>query len=165
VIQKCDFPGCGKAGACRAPKDRTLREYWHFCRAHAAEYNKNWNYYADMSQQEIEDEWERETFGESARKRGAADTAEYLKFLDDFANGRAPRRKKSPDPLPSGVSDALAALQLPAAAVWKDVQAQYRKLAKLYHPDIADRHGQKSAAAAFAKISAARAVLAKHFKA
>ena len=43
MIQKCEHAGCTKAGTCRAPKDRTLREYWHFCTEHAAEYNKNWN--------------------------------------------------------------------------------------------------------------------------
>ena len=63
MIKKCDHFGCTKAGTCRAPKTRDLKEYWWFCKEHAAEYNKNWNYYANMSPDEINDEWERETFG------------------------------------------------------------------------------------------------------
>ena len=63
MIKKCDKPGCTKAGTCRAPKSLDLREYWFFCQEHAAEYNKNWNYYADMSPEEIEADWERQTFG------------------------------------------------------------------------------------------------------
>ena len=31
MIKKCDFPGCQRAGTCRAPKTRDLREYWNFC--------------------------------------------------------------------------------------------------------------------------------------
>jgi hypothetical protein len=58
MIKKCDKPGCGKAGTCRAPKSRDLKEYWFFCTEHAAEYNKNWNYYADMTPDEIEEDWE-----------------------------------------------------------------------------------------------------------
>ena len=54
MIKKCDKPGCGKAGTCRAPKSRDLKDYWFFCQEHAAEYNKNWNYYADMTPDEIE---------------------------------------------------------------------------------------------------------------
>ena len=69
MIKKCDHPGCNKAGTCRAPKTRDLREYWWFCREHAAEYNKNWNYYAGMTPDEIEEDWERQTFGAPLRDR------------------------------------------------------------------------------------------------
>jgi hypothetical protein len=30
-----------------------LRDYYHFCPRHAAEYNKSWNFFAEMSEQEI----------------------------------------------------------------------------------------------------------------
>lgn len=58
---KCEHPGCTNAGTCRAPKTRDLSEYWCFCKEHAAEYNKNWNYYANMSPNEIDTALKQET--------------------------------------------------------------------------------------------------------
>lgn len=163
MIKKCDFPGCDKAGTCRAPKDRNLSEYYHFCSRHAAEYNKNWNYYADMSPDEIEEDWERNTFG-TTRKRVSADAEDYLKFLEDFVNGRGAGRPAKKTAVQSPIANALKTLSLPLTATWREVQAQYRRLAKAYHPDTAKNMNNKSAAEKFSAISAAYSVLSKHFK-
>ncbi len=163
MIKKCDHAGCTKAGTCRAPKTRDLKEYWFFCQEHAAEYNKNWNYYANMTPNEIEAEWERETFGAPLKdkKTANADAADYAKFINDFLTGRtsfdrAPRRA-----LPGPVMSALKTLDLPVTATLRDAAARYRTLAKKYHPDTAD--DKKSAADKFAKIAAAYEILKKHF--
>ena len=86
MITKCEHPGCTKAGTCRAPKTRDLKEYWWFCKEHAAEYNKNWNYYANMTPDEIDAEWERETFGiaDKDKEKANKDEADYINFLNDF---------------------------------------------------------------------------------
>lgn len=164
MIRKCDHPGCTLAGTCRAPKSRDLKEYWFFCKDHAAEYNKNWNYYADMSPDEIEADWERQTFGAPLKDKKAAndEAADYAKFINDFITGRgafdrvAPRSK-----LPGPVMSALKVFDLSLTASWREVGARYRALAKKYHPDTAA--DKKSAAAEFARISAAYDVLKKHF--
>ena len=44
------------------PRRRTARERWYFCEAHAAEYNKNWNYFAGLESRG----------GRAARGRGRA---------------------------------------------------------------------------------------------
>ena len=51
----CDFPGCTKKGEYRAPKDKTLKDYYWFCLEHVTEYNANWNY--DDLQEGIESEF------------------------------------------------------------------------------------------------------------
>ena len=50
----CDHQGCLTAAVTRAPKSRdlTFEHYW-FCQQHAAEYNRNWNFFAGMSESEI----------------------------------------------------------------------------------------------------------------
>src|SRR5574344_1007543 len=122
MIKKCDFKGCTKAGVCRAPKSRNLNEYYWFCKEHAGEYNKNWNYYAGMSNDEIEQDWERETFGISDKDRAAADAsnAEYVGFLRDFLNGRsafdASTSRNRPARAPAAVSNALKVFELPPTA-------------------------------------------------
>ena len=161
MIKKCDFPGCQKAGTCRAPKTRDLREYWNFCQEHAAEYNKNWNFYANMTPEEIEEDWERQTFGEPINKRSAQDSADYIKFLNDFITGRNTFDKMPPKKsMPENILSAFKTLGLPISASWREIGAKYRALAKKYHPDTAK---QNANASEFAKISSAYQTLKKHF--
>jgi len=164
MIKKCDHAGCTKAGTCRAPKSRALNDYWYFCQEHAAEYNKNWNFYADMTPEEIEEDWERQTFGAPLRDRAAAnaDSADYVKFLNDFITGRATFDRRATMPkTPGPVTAALQTLGLTPTATWRDVGVKYRALAKKYHPDTA--RDLKNAAAEFTKITAAYETLKKHF--
>ncbi len=165
MIKKCDHIGCTKAGTCRAPKSRDLNEYWFFCREHAAEYNKNWNYYADMSAEEIEADWERQTFGEPLKNANEANEAanEYANFINDFITGRNKfDRMPAKSKLPTTVVSALKVFELGISASWRDVGIKYRSLAKKYHPDTAT--DKKNAATEFAKISAAYDILKKHFE-
>ncbi len=47
----CDNAGCRRPADARAPKHRDLPgEFYWFCPQHAAEYNKNWDYFAGMSE-------------------------------------------------------------------------------------------------------------------
>lgn len=164
MIKKCDHAGCTKAGTCRAPKSRDLKEYWFFCREHAAEYNKNWNFYANMTADEIEDDWERQTFGTPLRDKNSANinAADYAKFINDFLTGRTEfDHRPAPSKVPGPVTSALKTLGLGTTASWRDVGVRYRALAKKHHPDTAT--DKKNAAAEFAKISAAYETLKKHF--
>ncbi|MCL2757777.1 MAG: J domain-containing protein [Alphaproteobacteria bacterium] len=168
MIKKCDFQGCDKAGICRAPKSRDLKEYHFFCREHAAEYNKNWNFYQGMTNDEVEADWERTVFGTPLKDKTAAqiDTADYLNFLNGFLTGRGDfdRAPKRPAAATRGIVAALKTLELSPTATLRDVRAAYRRLAKLYHPDTASSLNAKSAAEKFAEISTAYKTLEKHYK-
>ena len=128
MITKCDHPGCTKAGTCRAPKTRDLKEYWMFCKEHAAEYNKNWNYYANMTPDEIDAEWERETFGIADKDKETANKneADYVNFINDFLNGRStfdkmPAKKS----VPSQIVSALHTFDLPITATPSSAKGVY----------------------------------------
>ena len=55
VARACDHPECAEAGLHRAPRSRdALNSYYWFCLDHVRAYNKAWNYYADMSDDEVE---------------------------------------------------------------------------------------------------------------
>lgn len=161
MIKKCDFPGCQRAGTCRAPKTRDLREYWNFCQEHAAEYNKNWNFYANMTPEEVEEDWERQTFGEPIKKRASADSADYIKFLNDFITGRSSFDRMPPKKsMPANITLAFRTLGLPITASLREVSAKYRTLAKKYHPDTARNNADSNE---FAHISSAYQTLKKYF--
>ena len=71
-LRLCDREGCGETGDRPAPKAPHSKERWYFCEAHAAEYNKNWNYFAGLSPEEAarraaEEEGEAKGFRQSAQ--------------------------------------------------------------------------------------------------
>ena len=59
--KQCQHPDCLKVATARAPRSREqLNEFYEFCQAHAAQYNKSWNFYAGMSEGEIRSRYENE---------------------------------------------------------------------------------------------------------
>ena len=48
-VRTCDRHGCESPGDRPAPKSPNSRDRWYFCEAHAAEYNRNWNYFEGLS--------------------------------------------------------------------------------------------------------------------
>ncbi len=61
-MRLCDHPGCECGGDFRAPRSRLeLDRYYWFCLEHVRAYNLAWNYYAGMSEPEIEAEIRRDT--------------------------------------------------------------------------------------------------------
>ncbi len=157
-VQKCDFPNCTKLGNCRAPKDRKLNEYYMFCSKHAAEYNKNWNYYSGMSESEINADWERQTFGPHPFESFHDD--HHLDFLRAYLSDSRAGTKKILSPN-AAQNRALKTLELNWPTTMVDIQKQYRKLAKKYHPDTsASANSQKI----FQEIAAAYDTLSKWLK-
>ena len=51
-VRMCDRHGCDQPGDRPAPKSPNSRERWYFCEAHAAEYNRNWDYFAGLTAEE-----------------------------------------------------------------------------------------------------------------
>ena len=62
--QKCNSPNCNLIAEYRAPlSPDNLKEYQWFCLKHIKEYNKNWNYFENMSADEIEEFIENDIIG------------------------------------------------------------------------------------------------------
>ncbi len=60
----CAFPACAAEGSYRAPRSRhELDQHIWLCLDHIREYNRSWDYFAGMSQQEIEAHVERDIIG------------------------------------------------------------------------------------------------------
>ena len=48
TVRLCDRHGCEEPGDCPAPKSPNSPDRWYFCQAHAAEYNKGWDYFEGL---------------------------------------------------------------------------------------------------------------------
>lgn len=140
-VRLCDREGCDAPGDRPAPKAPNSRERWQFCEAHAAEYNKQWDYFAGLDAEAAaaraaNEERDARGFRQSAQWRWAGP--------GDGSRSRDEMR-------------ALDALELESDAAFKDVKAAYRRLAKEHHPDL--KPGDEEAAKRFQQVQAAYDVL------
>jgi hypothetical protein len=142
-VRLCDREGCNEVGDRPAPKAPNSRERWYFCEAHAAEYNKNWNYFAGLDPAEAAKRAAEEERGASGFRKSA-----------HWAWGGPGDGSRSRDEM-----RALDALELESDADFKSVKAAYRRLAKEYHPDT--NPDDQTAADRFQKVQAAYEVLRK----
>lgn len=158
----CDWAGCTNMGGCKAPKgpDR-LREYYNFCQIHAREYNKNWNFFSDMSDEDIHT-WQ------TGARHGHRPTWDVRKNTSEHASVRRKTRPRRTEPFtdPFGLFDkddiqineqprkrlsklqikALNDLGLDENASRADVRKRYARLVKQLHPDAnkGDRSTEES---------------------
>ena len=142
-VRLCDREGCNNVGDRPAPKAPNSRERWMFCETHAAEYNKNWNYFAGLTAEEAAKRAAEEESGASAYRKSA-----HYSWTGPGDGNRSRDEMR-----------ALDILELEDDAEFKAIKASYRRLAKEHHPD---RHkGDKEAAKRFHAIQAAYEVLRK----
>ena len=152
---QCHWPGCNEAGAYRAPRSRVaLNSYHWFCIAHVREYNQGWNYYAGMSQSEVEAEiradtaWRRPTWplngGAEAAIRVFTKPRIFVDGLGPIGPGSEEIGATGPgdetwlreaSPVDRATADAMAVLDLRPPLNTERLKARYKELAKLHHPD------------------------------
>ncbi len=141
TVRMCDRHGCDQPGDRPAPKSPNSPDRWYFCEAHAAEYNRNWNYFAGLSPEEAARRAAEEERGNSGFRQSA-----QWKWAGpgDGTRGRDEMR-------------ALGVLGLESDVEFKDIRTAYRRLAKEHHPDL--KQGDKEAEKRFREIQAAYDVL------
>lgn len=145
----CDHADCRLAATARAPKSRDLMgEHYWFCQSHAAEYNRNWNFFAGMSEGEIRKRQTDEqttggrptwAFRAGAGTREAAATQGG--FTDPLGIFHASQARQAQDKaaaerhLGKMERGALADLDLDVNADAATIRAKYTELLKRCHPD------------------------------
>ncbi len=149
-VNQCDHPGCGAEANHRAPKDRSkLDDYFWFCLDHIREYNRNWNYYAGMSDGQIETEirndtvWRRPSwpFGGGAPDR---EFSANVRFRDDLgifnaaSSFHSKQKGTERDNRPrhdAQVEHALKIMNIDGPVNLTALKSRYKELVKRLHPD------------------------------
>ena len=140
-IRLCDREGCTDVGDRPAPKAPHSKERWMFCEAHAAEYNKGWDYFAGLTKEEAARRAAEEEAGASAYRKSA-----HYQWAGPGDGTRSRDEMR-----------ALDALELDSDADAEAVKAAYRRLAKQFHPDV--NRDDAAAAKRFQQVQAAYDVL------
>jgi len=147
----CDHPDCAAGGDFRAPRSRIeLDTYYWFCLDHVRAYNAAWNYYAGMSENEIEAEIRRDTVWQRPSwKLGMRHGPAYeARMRDPFGfyteqNGKTGKDQRRTGPHGSDAGSRAASAREQALAVFDidppfsqtSLKARYKVLVKLHHPD------------------------------
>lgn len=145
----CDRPGCAAEGEFRAPRSRVeLDTYYWFCLEHVREYNAAWNYYAGMSEAEIEAEIRRDTIWQRPSwPLGARIGSIHGRFRDSFGlfgdDPEGQHREAPPRRPQTAQEKALAIFAIEPPFTLVALKARYKELVKLHHPDA---HGGDKAA-------------------
>src|SRR5688500_17395930 len=112
-VRSCDRHGCDAPGDRPAPKSPNSPERWYFCQAHAAEYNRGWNYFEGLSAEDA-----------AARESHERREANGFAAAGHYGWGGPGDGSRSRDEM-----RALDLLELEADAGFEEVRAAYRRLA------------------------------------
>ena len=137
-VRLCDYHACEEKADHPAPKAPSSDDKWWFCQTHAAEYNKNWNFFEGMTTEEAKH------YAQDEKRTGAG----YAQ-----ANTYDWQGPSGEDGLSVVEREALELLDLDNDASSGEIKARYRVLAKQYHPD--HNQGDSDAEIMFQKVRAA----------
>ncbi|MBX2804508.1 MAG: J domain-containing protein [Hyphomicrobiales bacterium] len=154
-VRLCDWEGCRNAGTHRAPKGRGREgEYFMFCLDHVREYNKSYNYFNGMSDEEVTDyqkasmtghrptwssginAWSARTARADARRNQFnADTIDPFNLFPDAEGAGSAEQRRPARPIRNAERKAFGALDLPFESTAEDIKSRFKMLVKLHHPD------------------------------
>jgi len=158
MARPCDHAGCAAAGDFRAPRSRAdLQHFYWFCLSHVRAYNAAWNFYAGMSEAEIEAEirsdtvWQRPTWPLGSRIGARAHPRCDLDEAAEPTRESMRKRPLSPE------EESLAVFELVPPLTFPTLKARYKELVKRHHPDA--HGGDKEAEEKLKVINQAYATL------
>jgi len=153
----CTWDGCEEKGVHRAPVGRNAEgQFFLFCFEHVQKYNKGYNYFSGLSDNEIAKYQKEAITGhrptwsigvnkdakhgpEQARVRSASSQAQ-ARMRDPFGfvgetKSRGPRFEPRVRKLKTLETKALDTLGLTGTASSADIKTRYKELVKKHHPD------------------------------
>ncbi len=142
--RSCDWPDCEGFGEHPAPAGPRSHERRYFCRGHITDYNRNYNFFEGMDDDDAEAyrraaiTGHRPTWSLGSRRARHSqnmdwqiqDPLEIMMHAGPIAGEKTVKKRVS-----QGQSRALDMLDLDETADAKAVRQRYKQLIKKYHPD------------------------------
>ena len=138
----CDWDNCKKVGSYKAPIEKdNSKKFKLLCLEHIKIFNKKWNYFSNMTNDEIEYfiksdlTWHKPTksFNSSENFFSVLWNNALEDKLNIFGSSNFKNFKKTK--LTNTDRDALDILELKYEAKWEEIQKKFKSLVKKYHPD------------------------------
>ncbi len=143
----CCHPGCRSFAEFPAPHREGKRNpHDQFCLEHARLHNEAWDYFADMSPEEIDYHRCQDMIGWRPSWPLGTCGASFARVIDPFDIGDQSEDNRSPgsdgvaadrisSDLPANIRRALNILGLSPSATLAALKTRYKKLARRFHPD------------------------------
>ena len=134
----CDWENCEQIGSYKAPLEKdNRRKYRLLCLEHIKLFNKKWNYFSDMTDQQVEYfiksdlTWHKATksFGSSENFFNILWNNALEDKLNIFKSSSFKEYASNTD------QDALDIMDLKYDSKWEEIQKQFKTLVKKFHPD------------------------------
>ncbi len=148
AFRVCEWPNCERVGDYRAPKSREqLRAFFFFCLEHVRDYNRAWDFFSGMSQDEIEAymredvTWHRPTW-KIGSKQHHGDGWRWQDPFEVLINGpgtdgtEAKAEWDRPTSRLSRKERMLKVMDLEYDVTPNELKARYKELVKQHHPDV-----------------------------
>jgi curved DNA-binding protein CbpA len=158
-LPSCQWQGCSEGGEFRAPMGRGREgRFFLFCLAHVQAYNKSYNYFQGMSDDEVaafqksavtghRPTWNMGSNATDAAAAGRSGAARFRQFErnarrgpesvfadDDEAAAREEKARRQP--LGNMARKSLQALNLDGRPSKTEIKNRFKDLVKRHHPDV-----------------------------
>ena len=162
----CEWENCKKIGNYKAPIERdNSKVYKLYCLEHIKIFNKNWNYFENMDDEQIEYFIKSDlTWHKSTKKFGSSENFFNILWnnaledkLNIFKSSNFKDFKKTK--VSQNDRDALQVMELSEDVKWEKIHQKFKELVKKYHPD--KNHGDKRFEEKLKKITLAYSQLKK----
>ena len=138
----CEWKNCNEFGKFKAPLEKDdSKNYKLLCKEHIKMFNKNWNYFDGMSQEEIETFLKSDlTWHKPTQKFGSSDNffnilwnnalSDKFKIFHEKKYLNTNSRRFS-----AKARDAFGIMGLESNTDWATIQKKFKTLVKKFHPD------------------------------
>ena len=140
----CDWNNCFEIAEYKAPieKDNT-KNYRLLCLTHVKEFNKNWNYFSGMSDQQIYD-WLKSDMVWHKPTQSFSSSDNFFKVLwnntlkDELDRSSLKNKFNDINKFNFNINDikAFGILGVSVGLKWTKIQEKFKKLVKKFHPDM-----------------------------
>ena len=145
----CDKEECNENGEYKAPKSRIkLNEYYYFCLNHVKEYNKSWDFYKGLTVNQIEQAMRKDTIWDRPSWPLKGKPSKIMDQINELLNNDNNffekdsyyygfyKNKLIDETLTKEQNNALKLLDLKLPANLDQIKKKYKKLVKIFHPDV-----------------------------
>tara|TARA_X000001036_G_scaffold417183_1_gene434930 strand:+ start:423 stop:941 length:519 start_codon:yes stop_codon:yes gene_type:complete len=140
----CDWKNCKSIGKFKAPKEKdNSKNFRWFCLEHIKEFNKSWDYFSDMSENQILDFIRSDiTWHKPTQSFGSSDN--FFNILwNDALNSQQGLFKKLLDKKNNNIKKftaedikAFNVMNIEVGTNWPKIQSKFKILVKKFHPDM-----------------------------
>ena len=140
----CDWNNCSEEGSYKAPIEKdNSKKFRLLCLIHVKEFNKNWNYFQGMNDNQIYDFIKSDmTWHKPTQSFGSSDN--FFKILwsnalkDELHKYKLNGKFDHINKFKFNHNDlkAFSILELSVGLKWEKIQEKFKKLVKKFHPDM-----------------------------